>query len=96
MKVVSREEAAALAETYAEVLAQETHHTHELVYDEYGTLRWKANSSVKLLFKHGGVVNFNLFWEQHGKKDEEMKQLYRDMGYSLCGYWEIFYWEVNN
>jgi hypothetical protein len=22
--------------------------------------------------------------------------MYRDMGYSLYGYWEIFYWEMNN
>jgi hypothetical protein len=22
--------------------------------------------------------------------------MYRDMGYSLFGYWEMFYWEINN
>lgn len=30
------------------------------------------------------------------KNSEEMGKLYRDMGYSLSGYWEIFYWETNN
>lgn len=32
----------------------------------------------------------------YGKNSEVYRQLYRDMGYSLYGYWEIFYWEVNN
>jgi hypothetical protein len=31
-----------------------------------------------------------------GKNDESVRKLYRDMGYSLSGYWEIFYWEMNN
>jgi hypothetical protein len=30
------------------------------------------------------------------KNSEEVRKLYRDMGYSLSGYWEIFFWEVNN
>jgi len=30
------------------------------------------------------------------KNSEPVRKLYRDMGYSLSGYWEIFYWDVNN
>jgi hypothetical protein len=30
------------------------------------------------------------------KNSEEVRKLYRDMGYSLSGYWEIFYWDMNN
>jgi hypothetical protein len=30
------------------------------------------------------------------KNCDEYRKVYRDIGYSLDGYWEIFYWEVNN
>ena len=30
------------------------------------------------------------------KNSEEWRKLYRDIGYSLYGYWEIFYWDMNN
>jgi hypothetical protein len=30
------------------------------------------------------------------KNSEEVRKLYRDMCYSLSGYWEIFYWDMNN
>jgi hypothetical protein len=32
----------------------------------------------------------------YDKNSEVYRKLYRDIGYSLEGYWEIFYWEVNN
>lgn len=30
------------------------------------------------------------------KNSEEVRALLRSIGYSLYGYWEIVYWEVNN
>lgn len=30
------------------------------------------------------------------KNSEKYRALYRYIGYSLYGYWEIFYWKVNN
>jgi len=30
------------------------------------------------------------------KNDEEWRDAYRKIGYSLSGYWEVFYWNANN
>ena len=32
----------------------------------------------------------------YDKNSEVYRKLYRDMGYSLFGYWEVFYWVANN
>ena len=34
--------------------------------------------------------------KQRRVNSEMWRKLYRDLGYSLFGYWEIFYWEANN
>jgi len=46
----------------------------------------------------GGMNNVVNFMYSIGltKNSEEYRKLYRDIGYSLYGYWEIFYWEMNN
>jgi hypothetical protein len=46
-------------------------------------------------------MNFNKVIEEFlyrglDKNSDEYRKVYRDIGYSLDGYWEIFYWEVNN
>ena len=96
--VVSREEVAKLSEDYAEIMARETHHEHEIIRDKNGTLRWKENPTVNQILER---VNLNDLWillSTMGldKNSEAIRNLYRDMGYSLSGYWEIFYWEANN
>ena len=45
-------------------------------------------------------INLNLMWIDFQRENcsfsvEEFQQFYRDIGYSLCGYWEIWHWEVN-
>jgi hypothetical protein len=80
------------------ILDTETHHDHEIYEDDNGTLRWKENPSVnKILSK----ISLNdlcplLSILGYGKNSEVYRKLYRDMGYSLFGYWEIFYWDLNN
>lgn len=98
METVTREEAAATADTYKEVLDKETHHAHEIIRDDNGTLRWKENPTVRKIIDKG-ILNdlWFLFWSMGlTKNSEPVRKLYRDMGYSLYGYWEIFYWEMNN
>ena len=96
MKIVNRNEIT--DETYRVILDVETHHNHEIYEDDKGVLRWKENPSVnKLLSK----ISLNdlcplLSILGYGKNSEVYRKLYRDMGYSLFGYWEIFYWEANN
>lgn len=84
--------------TYREILDVETHHDHEIYKDEHGTLRWKENPAVTKLLKSISLNDLCPLLTQlgYGKNSEVYRKLYRDMGYSLYGYWEIFYWEVNN
>jgi hypothetical protein len=97
-KTITREAASAISDDYKEVLDKETHHNHEIIEDEQGTLRWKEDEQVSRLVDK---LNLNDLWALFysmgiDKNSEHFRKLYRDMGYSLYGYWEIFYWEVNN
>lgn len=97
--VVTRAEVRKIDKTYRLMLKTEKHHKHEIIKDEHGTLRWKENPTVRELI--GKKINLNDLWVLfsslgYGKNSEVTRQLYRDMGYSLFGYWEIFYWDWNN
>ena len=98
MKEIKREQVSAMSPDYAEILRKESHHDHKIIEDEHGTLRWQAQPTVREILDR---VNFNDVWVLFHymsltKNHEEVRKLYRDMGYSLSGYWEIFYWEMNN
>jgi len=98
-------------DVYREVFEKDGH-DHEIYLDDHDTLRWRSNPSVELintmneyddehLIKGGYVFDLNKFWEKwyksgRTKNDSAIRRLYRDMGYSVHGYWEIFFWEVNN
>jgi len=43
-------------------------------------------NQIAMLFNSIGVF----------KNHELYRELYRNLGYSLSGYWEIFYWDANN
>jgi hypothetical protein len=96
MQTVNRED---IKEQYArEILDVETHHQHEIVIDAIGRYRWKANPIV---CENIDNIPFNdlislLYALGYDKNSEVYRKLYRDLGYTLDGYWEIFYWEVNN
>ena len=96
MKIINRQDIT--TDIYRLILDTETHHDQLIIEDENGTLRWQANPSVrKYIDTHGlnDVIRM-LHGLGHNKNSEVYRKLYRDMGYSLYGYWEIFYWEVNN
>jgi hypothetical protein len=83
---------------HIKIINTESHHGHELVIDKTGTVRWKPDPEV--CEKMNGI-NFNNVIEEFlyrglDKNCEEYRKVYRDIGYSFDGYWEIFYWEVNN
>ena len=96
MKTVKREDID--IEDFQEIFAAESHHDHEVIEDEHGTLRWKRNDQVDKLVTEMNLNNIWALFYHMGlnKNSEEVRKIYRDMGYSLNGYWEIFYWEVNN
>lgn len=99
-KILTRTEVSKADKQYRDMLKTEKHHKHEIVEDEHGTWRWKENPRVRELIDNK-TINLNDLWLLfyslgYDKNSEIARKLYRDMGYSLSGYWEIFYWEVNN
>ena len=94
MKIVKRED---LPSDYKKMMQTESHHNHEIVSDE-GILRWKPDNFVSRLTAScslaGIVAGFDA--KGTGKNSEIFRELHRMMGYSLKGYWEVFYWEINN
>jgi hypothetical protein len=100
MRLVSREEASKVSEEWKEMLKTERHHDHEIV-DVDGILRWKENKDVRDLVGGKGPIDLNTLWQflysmGLDKNSEFVRDVYRNMGYSLSGFWELFYWEVNN
>jgi len=93
MKIITREEVSSINEGYKEVLDSEVHHNHELILDDHDVIRWKENAHVR---KTLDKINLNDLWVLFhymglNKNSDSVRKLYRDMGYSLFGYWEIFY-----
>lgn len=90
--------------SYTEVMRGEAYHDHIIVEGEHGTWRWKAYPErEKEIMDALGANDLNeVFGEcqadgkHSGKNDQLIRELYRCMGYSLSGYWEIFYWIENN
>ena len=69
-----------------------------MIVDDNGVVRWKEDPAVQDVLDR---VNLNDIWMLFfkmglTKNSEEVRKLCRDMGYSLSGYWEIFYWDMNN
>ena len=85
-------------EDYKLIFETESHHDHEVIEDEMGTVRWKTNPAVRAIIDKGILNDLWILFMSMGltKNSEEVRKLYRDMGYSLSGYWEIFYWDMNN
>ena len=85
-------------DNYDKVLSAESHHDHGIVKIN-GVLRWKEDPDIR---RQIGVSNLNdvvLALQidlDLDKNSEVYRKLYRDMGYSISGYWEVFYWEFNN
>ena len=96
VKVIDRN--SITADTYREILDVEVHHNHPIIEDDHGTLRWEANPSVRNFIDTHNLNDIIIMLRVLGydKNSEIYRKLYRDMGYSLYGYWEIFYWEANN
>lgn len=94
METVKRSD---VPECYQEMLLTEQHHNHEIVLVD-GRYRWKENQDVSNLVDLIGLTEIVSAMYSKGltKNSEEYRKLYRDIGYSLNGYWEVFYWEMNN
>ena len=94
MKTINRND---IQKDYKEMIEAEKHHDHAIV-EINGILRWKENKIIANLLKN---INLNdLFAILNiigcGVNSEQTRKLYREMGYPLSGYCEIFYDELNN
>jgi len=99
MKTISRAQAAKKSIDYAKMLECEDHHDHKIIEDTHGVWRWERVLKVDKIVT--GKLDLNylvLILEYMGfdKNSEVQRKLYRDMGYSLSGYYDVFYWDVNN
>ena len=73
-------------------------HSHPIIKDSHGILRWEEDYFIKSILDKISLNDLiPLFIHLgHGKNSELHRLSYRGLGYSLSGYWEIFYWEMNN
>lgn len=94
---ISWVDASKVAENYEEVLRCEPM-GHKLYTDEFGTIRWEPDADrVAEIFEEFGVDDLNGFARTGVHKNTDIyRELYKCIGYSLDGFWEIFYWEINN
>ncbi len=95
---ISWEDAAAFGKEYANVLSIE-YTGHDLVVDKHGTIRWVEDPvQEKAIMDMFGATDLNDLYTKKdvNKNDHLIRVLYKCMGYSLSGFWEIFYWEANN
>ena len=95
MKAIDRGD---LPEVYHEMMKTETHHSHIIIEDKHGTLRWKSDPFIERLTNDCSLNDIVMGFYSNGndKNTETYRELYRRMGYSLSGYWEVFYWDANN
>lgn len=99
METVSRKHVSKMSLEYRDMLKKEKHHDHEIIMDEHGTIRWKQDLDVRNIIDNHLDLNYLVVLFQcmgFDKNSEVYRKLYRDMGYSLSGYWEVFYWAMNN
>lgn len=98
MKIATRKEVSDSDKKYELMLKKEKHHNHEIVIDEGGNYRWKRDDDFKKLVDKIGINEIMVLFAYLGlnKNSEIVRDFYRKIGYSIFGYWEIFYWEVNN
>jgi len=80
-------------------LKKERHHDHEIIIDKMdGKFYWKEDPAIRKIIDEIGLEKIYAFFELLGvtKNSEIIRKMYRGMGYSLFGYWELFYCETNN
>lgn len=87
-----------LPDDYKEMMEKESHHDHPIIDYGKGVIRWKVNPTIEALVDLIGLNEIieALHDSDLGKNSEIYRDLYRSIGYSLSGYWEIFYWDMNN
>ena len=69
---------------------------HDVIADDHGTWRWQANDIVRWTvdkMNSSEFCNLNELWTAVGREHLDplhLMKFYMQMGYSLCGYAEVF------
>jgi len=86
-------QASAIADEYKQVLDREFQ-GHQLYVDKHGTIRWVADPEREneIMAEFGARDMNDLYLKGGDKNDPRMRELYKHIGYSLSGFWEVFYW----
>ena len=66
---------------------------HPVILDSKGVYRWKANPLIQWIADRIDLNEMNIAHEKGMFSREDLKQFYRDMGYSLCGFADIWGWK---
>lgn len=95
MKTIQRKD---LPSDYDEMMVTETHHDHEIIMDSHGIIRWKENIIINHILINISLNDLCPLLDTlgYGKNSEVYRKLYRDMGFSLSSYGDVFYCSSNN
>jgi len=63
---------------------------HPIVMTDIGTIRYKTNNAIRWCCDHIDLNEMCIAFNYGAFTEEEYMQFYRDIGYSLCGFEEIF------
>lgn len=71
---------------------------NQIIQDSEGEFRWEGKENIIKFAEEFGINEITIKFDELGitKNSECYRQFYRDLGYTLWGYWELFYWDVNN
>tara|TARA_R110000851_G_scaffold72413_3_gene160441 strand:+ start:913 stop:1452 length:540 start_codon:yes stop_codon:yes gene_type:complete len=82
-----------LPEDYHEMMRTENHHDHKIIVDDTGVIRWEQDEDADRPFEE-----LMAWFCKHkiSKNHETYRLTYRNMGFSLSGYYDVFYCTMNN
>lgn len=80
------------------ILQKEKNHNHRIYIDKFGKLRWEEDDEILKIYNKIQMNDIIIFLRKNNidKSSDIYRALYRSIGYSIYGYWEIFYWDMNN
>lgn len=89
-KIIDRKDI--LVPHFQEIFKTEWHYQHEIIADKNYILRWKSDFASK----SEGEIMEEIESYNGSRNSESFRKLYRDLGFSLSGYYDLFYWLANN
>ncbi len=64
--------------------------SHPVIRDEQGVIRYQVNPLVEYLHEHVSMNDMVLLYQRGAWSQEQFMQFYRDIGYSLSGFNEVW------